>query len=794
MRLLFSICILLFTCPTLFAQLVPTTSACVNSDFESGDLSGWQASTGYCCPIRTAPSIIVSGRHTIMTGTAKDENSCDMIPVVAPGGLFSARLGNSDSGAEAESLSYSLTVTNSSTLFIYRYAVVLEDPGHIASQQPRFQVRILDNSGNLLDPVCGLYTVAAAEGLEGFNTCSTNGTTVRYRNWTTVGLNLTPYLGQNIKLEFSTGDCQQGAHFGYAYVDAYCSPLTITANYCSGAFSAELTAPIGFEYLWNTGAITQSIDVNNPVEGQTYSCHMTSVTGCTVDISTSLLQVDPAADFTITNTCYNNAVFTNTSFTPAGISFSSYLWDFGDGATATTENASHIYPAPGNYTVTYTISNARGCSSVATHTVTVIDPPTAIIHFDKAAYCSSETTAQPIVLTGTGSYTGGVFSSDPLLRLDGNTGAVIPSLSAPGNYTIAYKIPTIDNCTVPDITTNISITPVPTAFISYMDGVYCESEATQNVRLTGTGTYLSGNFTSDPALALNSISGAITPTASQPGNYVITYTIPAFGGCAAIPVATPVVINPLPEPAIGDGRICIDSDGNTFRTVLLETGISGSQYDFVWTYNGTVIADATRSDLIASQLGTYAVTVTNNNTGCIASPVTAIISETETPTDFIMTLANSFTGNAQLIVTVNGGTGPFLYQIDDGTPQQSNIFLQPEPGRHRVTVTDIYGCTHLTSEIAVLEYPKVFTPNGDGYSDRWNIPYLDQQPNARINIYDRFGKLLKQLVPKGEGWDGTYNGKMQPASDYWFTVDYQVTDTNGVKVWEQFKAHFSLKR
>ncbi|WP_026989915.1 T9SS type B sorting domain-containing protein, partial [Flavobacterium subsaxonicum] len=96
--------------------------------------------------------------------------------------------------------------------------------------------------------------------------------------------------------------------------------------------------------------------------------------------------------------------------------------------------------------------------------------------------------------------------------------------------------------------------------------------------------------------------------------------------------------------------------------------------------------------------------------------------------------------------------------------------------------------------VSIIDYPHFFTPNGDGYHDTWNIVGLKNYPEARIFIFDRYGKLLKQLSPEsdvndGEGWDGTYNGQPVPADDYWFTVTYP--DGNVTK---EFKAHFSLKR
>ncbi|WP_053969865.1 T9SS type B sorting domain-containing protein, partial [Mangrovimonas sp. ST2L15] len=78
-------------------------------------------------------------------------------------------------------------------------------------------------------------------------------------------------------------------------------------------------------------------------------------------------------------------------------------------------------------------------------------------------------------------------------------------------------------------------------------------------------------------------------------------------------------------------------------------------------------------------------------------------------------------------------------------------------------------------------------------NDTWQIYNINTQVNAKIYIFDRYGKLLKQLSPTGEGWDGTYNGELMPSSDYWFTVEYtEPGESNGeTKI---LKEHFTLKR
>ncbi|WP_225034632.1 MULTISPECIES: T9SS type B sorting domain-containing protein [Winogradskyella] len=110
-------------------------------------------------------------------------------------------------------------------------------------------------------------------------------------------------------------------------------------------------------------------------------------------------------------------------------------------------------------------------------------------------------------------------------------------------------------------------------------------------------------------------------------------------------------------------------------------------------------------------------------------------------------------------------------------------------GEHEIIARDKNGCGITTESIFVIDYPLYFTPNGDGNNDTWNIEGIGS--NGIIYIFDRYGKLLKQLSPDGEGWNGTVNGKALPTSDYWFTVEYD-EPSSGVR--KEFQANFTLKR
>jgi PKD repeat protein len=60
------------------------------------------------------------------------------------------------------------------------------------------------------------------------------------------------------------------------------------------------------------------------------------------------------------------------SSAPAGHSITSYLWDFGDGFSATTASPTHTYREPGPYTVTLTVTD--DLTDTATATTTVAQP------------------------------------------------------------------------------------------------------------------------------------------------------------------------------------------------------------------------------------------------------------------------------------------------------------------------------------------------------------------------------------------------------------------------------------
>ena len=256
--------------------------------------------------------------------------------------------------------------------------------------------------------------------------------------------------------------------------------------------------------------------------------------------------------------------------------------------------------------------------------------------------------------------------------------------------------------------------------------------------------------------------------------------------CYALRTIT-ITVNKLPEPTPQDGVICYD----TFNNVLISpytitSGLSASQHTFQW-FNQANVVVGNGANYTAQEPGTYTLIARRTSTGCFSTPVSVLVKPSE-PAVVSYTQTSNFS-DFPVITVIAEGTGNYVYQLDNGNFQTSNIFENVTSGTHIITVKDLNECGQTTQSVLVVNYPHFFTPNNDGVNDTWNIRDLVTQKDSRIAIYDRYGKLLTQISPSGSGWDGTFGGKMMPSSDYWFVVTYEED-----QVIKEFKAHFAMKR
>ncbi|WP_459212815.1 T9SS type B sorting domain-containing protein [Aquimarina rhabdastrellae] len=185
--------------------------------------------------------------------------------------------------------------------------------------------------------------------------------------------------------------------------------------------------------------------------------------------------------------------------------------------------------------------------------------------------------------------------------------------------------------------------------------------------------------------------------------------------------------------------------------------------------------------------GEYSVTVTANyNAINCTTTKTFMVTASIVPQSIDVIVVDFKPASQNNIKVIAAGDGDFEYSIDGSSFQESNVFTNVEPGDYTAFVRDKGQCVILSKEFYVLGYPLFFTPNGDGFNEVWQILNPDREPENRIYIFDRYGKLLTNFTQGDIGWDGTYNGKQMPATDYWFKVER----ING----QTIKGHFTLKR
>lgn len=194
----------------------------------------------------------------------------------------------------------------------------------------------------------------------------------------------------------------------------------------------------------------------------------------------------------------------------------------------------------------------------------------------------------------------------------------------------------------------------------------------------------------------------------------------------------------------------------------------------------------TTNSVVLTNDGPYDVTVSmdyGNTTCSVTKQFTVYNSNIATISSIVTT---DWSANDNTITVYAVGDGDYEFSIDGINFQDSNYFSGLEGGEYMVYIRDKKGCGTITEEVILLSYPKLFTPNNDGYNDTWSIKFANDEQNVNIYIYDRYGKLLKSISKSPSSWDGTCNGKSMPSSDYWFLVKR----ASG----KEYRGHFTLKR
>ncbi len=582
--------------------------SCTNIDFENGTLSGWNAyyasnSSSTTSFIITTP---VGGAAGAVTKAAFDPSAAindyqveimsggfdalaPSVPTVSPfGGKYSARIGDSTVPYQGVAiLNQTFQVTAANTNFTYMYAVFLENPGHPYYEQPFFNIALLDAVGDTI-PHCGTYNVVSGAGLPGYDSVfySNDGDYVYYKNWTVVFASLKAYIGQCVTIQFQASDCALGGHFGYAYVDASCSPVGLISSspaLCGQKF-ITLTAPSGgISYSWTgpAGGIvgasnTQSVNVDS---AGTYTVIVTPVTGtfCADTVSITVPKAPgppPIPSFKADTVCMGTPTqFTNTS-TPdtAGDKF---YWIFNGLSTYqdSTTNPSYTFSSPGVYSVKL-FEVSGGCGADTTILVKV--DSNSVSGFTYTNACVGQTVFFTNTSTGATIYSWnfGDPGSGPA-----NTSTILDPThiyGSAGTYTVTLVSSSGGSCS-DTLKEAVTITSPPVVTVSGTDSI-CPG-ASDVLTASGATSYI---------WQPGGLSGAtVTVTPSATTTYTVTGTT---GLCSHDSTFTVVVkVNPTAGITAKPDTICVGDSAHLYAsgggTYLWSSPSSTS--DSIWVKPGS---------------------------------------------------------------------------------------------------------------------------------------------------------------------------------------------------------------
>jgi len=290
----------------------------------------------------------------------------------------------------------------------------------------------------------------------------------------------------------------------------------------------------------------------------------------------------------------------------------------------------------------------------------------------------------------------------------------------------------------------------------------------------------------DAELSQNSIPNYINYNATNENQTIyIKLVNGSYSDCYSI---SELLLSSISEPTIDSFEEVFFCQNNDTDSVLIDAGNLENpinQYAFLWQ-----TSQQTTYSLEVYEPGDYTVRITPNSSittenpdGCYVERIVSVTSSSIASINYIEQI-----GTATFLIYVDG-LGDYEYSLnEDGPYQDNNIFYNVPSGQQTFYIRDKKDCGIVSQEFSVIGFPQFFTPNNDTINDYWQVYGVSSQfqPNSKIFIFDRYGKLLSQIDPKSKGWDGTYNGQPMPTNDYWFSVTLQ----DG----RVFKSHFTLKR
>lgn len=356
------------------------------------------------------------------------------------------------------------------------------------------------------------------------------------------------------------------------------------------------------------------------------------------------------------------------------------------------------------------------------------------------------------------------------------------------NTTVFYASASVNNCTtLPRTAVTVTVNQRP-SITSTTDDLICSGSATLTATANQGQVFWYNSLTSlTPIFVGNSFQ---TPVLTGSVTYYVTANREGCESATRTPVRA-IIDETIPDFDIPlNGYVFCEDIGS----IVLQTRNPQGNYKYIWKKEDIVLPETSSSISVTSE-GNYYVSAVSE-AGCISDEKLIVVTKssiaTITKDDVIIT--DDSNNNSIQVANPNLGIGTYEFAVDDefGNYTDVGFFQNLSPGIHTLYVRDKQGCGVASYQFSILAYPKFFTPNGDGENDFWTINGFDASffTMSKISIFDRFGKLIHQIEPNSQGWNGDYQGKRLPSNSYWFRV--LLTDINGLTI--EKSGNFSLVR
>lgn len=259
--------------------------------------------------------------------------------------------------------------------------------------------------------------------------------------------------------------------------------------------------------------------------------------------------------------------------------------------------------------------------------------------------------------------------------------------------------------------------------------------------------------------------------AKGPGVYTLSYE--DYCNSRYTPVASvELKETEFPEPVVTLSRAGSLCYGEDITLTVSDPGIPG--ITFRWKKDGIAISGGTSGTLVVKGPGNYSVDFVGGDGATCYRPSRTIPVTTaeqlnlQAPSEVqICTITNQ-----RLKLTAPEG---FVKYTWDGVAGTVNYLEVDAPGQYALEVEDAAGCTAEALYI-VVPYcpppvpPNAFSPNGDGEHDTWTVAELNNDPQAILRIYNRYGVLIFTGTNRKLAWDGRFKGTDSPVGTYYYVI------------------------